>query len=289
MNIKSRNLLIVFIILLGCVTYSYARYVAPLSITTIVAAVIEDTITNGTTDKAPTSNAVFDALALKAPLASPTFTGTVTTPATASRALITGASSELAAATTTATEIGYVNGVTSAIQTQMDTKAAGAASSTDNAVCRFDSTTGKIIQNSVVTVADTTGAIKVNLPASSGYVNVLDVSADTGTVPAILFSDNSGEGGLAFRRSSDTGIMYRARVSGVFGAQNGYTVDARSEFKITIDGAIKPGSETSNPCADTTNNPEGSLFWNDTSNYFCFCPASGGAAVQMHSPATACF
>src|SRR3990167_2674499 len=127
MNIKSRNLLIVFIILLGCVTYSYARYVAPLSITTIVAAVIEDTITNGTTDKAPTSNAVFDALALKAPLASPTFTGTVTTPATASRALITGASSELAAATTTATEIGYVNGVTSAIQTQINTKAPAAS------------------------------------------------------------------------------------------------------------------------------------------------------------------
>lgn len=58
----------------------------------------------------------------KAPSASPTFTGTVTTPATASRALVTGASSELAAATTTATEIGYVNGVTSAIQTQLDAK-----------------------------------------------------------------------------------------------------------------------------------------------------------------------
>lgn len=62
-------------------------------------------------------------LNLKAPLASPTFSGTITTPLTASRALVTGASSELAAATTTATEIGYVNGVTSAIQTQMNLKA----------------------------------------------------------------------------------------------------------------------------------------------------------------------
>lgn len=34
-------------------------------------------------------------------------------------------------------------------------KAAGAASSTDNAVARFDSTTGKIIQNSVVLIGDT--------------------------------------------------------------------------------------------------------------------------------------
>jgi hypothetical protein len=35
----------------------------------------------------------------------------------------------------------------------------GPASSTDNAIARFDSTTGKIIQNSVVTVADTTGTM----------------------------------------------------------------------------------------------------------------------------------
>ena len=36
---------------------------------------------------------------------------------------------------------------------------AGPASSTDNAIARFDSTTGKIIQNSVVTIADTTGDV----------------------------------------------------------------------------------------------------------------------------------
>ncbi len=58
----------------------------------------------------------------KAPSASPTFTGTVTTPLTASRALATGPSSELAVSATTATELGYVNGVTSAIQTQLDAK-----------------------------------------------------------------------------------------------------------------------------------------------------------------------
>lgn len=41
---------------------------------------------------------------------------------TASRAAVTGASGKLETATTTATEIGYVNGVTSAIQTQLDAK-----------------------------------------------------------------------------------------------------------------------------------------------------------------------
>lgn len=40
-------------------------------------AKVADAINNGTTTVAPSQNAVFDALALKAPLASPTFTGTV--------------------------------------------------------------------------------------------------------------------------------------------------------------------------------------------------------------------
>lgn len=57
-----------------------------------------------------------------APLASPTFTGTVTTPLTASKAVVTGSSSELASSAVTATELGYVAGVTSAIQTQIDAK-----------------------------------------------------------------------------------------------------------------------------------------------------------------------
>lgn len=43
----------------------------------IVTGIVVDAINNGTTDSAPSQNAVFDALALKAPLASPTFTGTV--------------------------------------------------------------------------------------------------------------------------------------------------------------------------------------------------------------------
>ena len=42
---------------------------------------------------------------------------------TVSRALVSDGSGDVSAATTTSTEIGYVNGVTSAIQTQLNTKA----------------------------------------------------------------------------------------------------------------------------------------------------------------------
>ena len=57
-----------------------------------------------------------------------TITGGATTITTSdltvSRALVSNASGKVAVATTTSTEIGYVNGVTSAIQTQIDTKSA---------------------------------------------------------------------------------------------------------------------------------------------------------------------
>ena len=54
----------------------------------------------------------------------------------------------------------------------------------------------------------------------------------------------------------------------------------------TISG-IKPASKTSDPCSDTTNYPEGTLFYNDANDYFCFCNASS-TAKQMHSPLLDC-
>ena len=44
------------------------------------AGLVADAINDGTTTVAPSQNAVFDALALKAPIASPALTGTPTAP-----------------------------------------------------------------------------------------------------------------------------------------------------------------------------------------------------------------
>jgi hypothetical protein len=52
----------------------------------------------------------------------------------------------------------------------------GPASSTDNAIARFDGTTGKVIQNSAATIADSTGDI------TAGKYNGLTVSTTTGTL-----------------------------------------------------------------------------------------------------------
>jgi hypothetical protein len=55
----------------------------------------------------------------------------------------------------------------------------GPASSTDNAVARFDGTTGKLIQNSLVTVSDTGAVAGVTTLAASGAVTLSGLTAST--------------------------------------------------------------------------------------------------------------
>lgn len=73
-------------------------------------ALVTQAITNGTTGTAPSEDVVYDALQLKANLAGPTFTGTVVLPSTTSIGNVSN------------TELGYLDGVTSAIQTQFTGK-----------------------------------------------------------------------------------------------------------------------------------------------------------------------
>jgi hypothetical protein len=62
--------------------------------------------------------------------------------ATASRAIVSDASGFVTAATTTATEIGYVNGVTSSIQTQLGTKVTGFSDPNADRILFWDDSAG---------------------------------------------------------------------------------------------------------------------------------------------------
>ena len=85
----------------------------------------------------------------------------------------------------------------------------GPASATDNAIVRFDQTTGKLIQNSVVTIADTTGNI---VTPGDIAVNGGDVTT-TSTGTASLFNTNAtainiGDGATtAVRIGSAAGVV----------------------------------------------------------------------------------
>lgn len=64
------------------------------------------------------------------------------------------------------TEFQYLNGVTSSIQTQLDAKVTGPATATDEAIVRYDGTTGELIQDSLVTISDAgvvSGATQLNV------------------------------------------------------------------------------------------------------------------------------
>lgn len=92
----------------------------------------------------------------------------------------------------------------------------GPASSTDNAIVRFDSTTGKLIQNSVVTIADTTGVISgsqglVLSGSTSGTLTI--ISAATAGTNTITFpagtTDFSATGGTGqFVKQNSAGSAF---------------------------------------------------------------------------------
>jgi len=63
----------------------------------------------------------------------------------------------------------------------------GPASATDNAIARFDGTTGKIIQNSVVTIADTTGNMSGVGTISSGAI-----TSSSLTSTRVLYAGTAG-------------------------------------------------------------------------------------------------
>jgi hypothetical protein len=111
------------------------------------------------------TSAIQTQLDAKAPLAGPTFTGTVVLPSTTSIGDVSS------------TEIGYVNGVTSAIQTQMDAKAPLAAPALTG-----DATAVNLTISGNLTVNGTTTNINsTNLVVEDKNIVLADVETPTDT------------------------------------------------------------------------------------------------------------
>lgn len=203
----------------------------------------------------------------KAPLASPTFTGTVVLPATTS------------VGTVSATELGYLDGVTSALQTQIDGKAAsvhthatgditglgslatlssvGTSQITDSSV-----TTGKIADANI-TPAKLSGGQTGSAPV---YGARAWVTFD-GTVnpPTILSSGNiasvvrngTGDYTIAFTTAlpnanyAISGSAIGTGTDGPFVMVDGNTTPTSSAFRIQVVGVGWPAS-TANSYAESS-------------------------------------
>lgn len=112
------------------------------------------------------------AIAGYAPIASPTFTGTVTAPtfrssgATASRVAYFDANKDLLSSAVTSTELGYLSGVTSAIQTQLNAKAPTASPTFTGTVSAAAITASGLIKGNGG--GSGLGAITISTSAPSG-------------------------------------------------------------------------------------------------------------------------
>ena len=106
----------------------------------------------------------------------------------------TQAATTIGGGTVSDTEFGYIDGVTSAIQTQLDGKVAGPASATDNAIVRFDGTTGKLVQNSGVVIDDSGNiGIGTTSPGRSLVVNNASITSSD-TVASFLTPNLANDG-----------------------------------------------------------------------------------------------
>lgn len=113
----------------------------------------------------------------------------------------------------------------------------GPSSSTDNAIVRFDSTTGKLGQNSAVTIADTTGIITV--PASSGItslgrLNLL--SGGNGADIYIIGADATTSGSVGGRVEIDGGTGGASSAAGgeiyIHGGMGGTTAGNGGDIRL---------------------------------------------------------
>jgi fructose-specific component phosphotransferase system IIB-like protein len=167
-----------------------------------------------------------------------TITGAATTiddtDLTASRAVISNASGKVAVSAVTDTELGYVSGVTSAIQTQLGGKQAtitGAATTIDDT----DLTASRVL------VSNSSGKVAVSSTTTTELGNFIDGSSlnasnlDSGTVndarlPASISSDITGNAATATTAGTVTGAAQTNITS--LGTLTTLTVD-----DITIDGS----------------------------------------------------
>jgi|GEM_PF-2966201 hypothetical protein len=154
------------------------------------------------------TSAIQTQLGLKAPLASPTFTGTVVIPSPftlgATSVTATGAElNKLDGVTATATELNYVDGVTSAIQTQLGLKAPLASPTFTGSVTMPG--TGIWNSSGSVGIGITTPMANFDIAGTGGLVVASEANLDPGSNFNLVPLRNSGRLLLGWNRTGGGG------------------------------------------------------------------------------------
>jgi len=225
------------------------------------------------------------ALALKAPIASPTFTGTVVLPSTTSIGSVSAAA------------IGYVYGVTSGIQGQLDAKLASATAASTYAPIASPTFTGTVsgITSTMVGLGNVDNTSDTNKPVSTATQLELNLKAPlasptfTGTVSGISKSmvglgnvDNTSDSSKPISTATQTALDLKANiasptftgtVSGITATMVGLgnvnnTSDANKPVSTATQSALDFKLDTADPAVDyyVTNSGSGAYLVNGVSN-----------------------
>lgn len=180
-------------------------------------------------------------LAIKADLASPTFSGTVVLPSTTS---VGDVSSD---------EIGYLNGVTSAIQTQLDNKADSATVATTYAPLNSPNFTGDVVLPSTTTVGSVSATeLAYVANVTSDIQDQLDDKAPiesptfTGTVSGVTKAhvglgnvDNTADIDKPVSTATQTALDAKASLSGA-----NFTGSVEIDQNLVVDGNLTVNGTT---------------------------------------------
>lgn len=165
----------------------------------------------------------------------------VTADLTASRALISNASGKVAVSTVTSAELGYLSGVTSAVQTQIDGKVSKSG----------DTMTGALLIGPIGILSGETGVIRLGELAANGSDTIslrapdtltssvtLTLPANAGSAGQVLATNGSGT--LSWVSATDSSLS--ARVDKLEASRGVYTGSLNSGTVLNISSLVPSGA-----------------------------------------------
>jgi len=148
------------------------------------------------------------------------------------------------------------------LKTELGLKATGPGSATDNAIARFDATTGKLLQDSVVTIGDTGNTTGIGTLTTSSTVTVggflvtsnatlssgtYNVRGDGNILMDIDYNNDSSGATFAVRANASTNVFTvgetgNTTIAGTLGVTGTSTFSGRSILAVPSATTIASGS-----------------------------------------------
>lgn len=159
---------------------------------------------------------------------------------TASKALATNGSKAIVSSSTSATELGYLSGVTSPVQTQLNAKLDDFSSANDNRLVRTNGTAGDAIQESPVTLDDSGNMSGVGTLGLTGPVTDQSLTANRALA-------SNGSKAIVSTSVTDTEL---GRLSGVTSAIQTQLDGKINDTGDTMSGNLSMGGNSITSLAD---------------------------------------